>query len=220
MLKAVIFDLDQTLLDRTATFKLFLENQYSRFHGELGALSIGDYVTCVQSHDDNGYVPKDEVYARVCSTWPLNLKESLFTDFIENYGQEPVLFAGVTAVLETLSEKHKLGLITNGRTKGQSAKLDKANLRKYFSAVSISEEVGVKKPNPAIFKHCLRHLDVSPAQAVYVGDHPEKDVLAAQQIGLKGIWVRNQHYSAPETADGIIDELSELLNLLPLLRFD
>ncbi len=219
MLRAVVFDLDQTLLNRTATFHRFLEKQYLRFQRDLQVVSLTEYIATVQTYDSNGYTPKSDVYARVCADLSLGLSEELYTDFKERYGQEPVLFGDTMMVLETLADSYKLGLITNGRSIGQNAKIDGAGIRRFFGAIKISEEEGVKKPNPIIFERCLEQLGVLPEQAVYIGDHPEKDVVAAQQAGLKGIWVRSRNYVAPESADGIIDNLSELFDLLPSLNF-
>lgn len=219
MLKAVIFDLDQTLLNRTATFHRFLEKQYLRFQHDLQDISLMEYMTTVQNYDNNGYTPKSDVYTKVCAEWSLGLGEELYTDFKEVYGREPVLFGDAVMVLEALADRYKLGLITNGRSRGQNAKIDGAGIRRFFDAIKISEEEGVKKPSPVIFERCLEQLGVPPAQAVYVGDHPEKDVVAAQRLGLKGIWVRSRNYAAPESADGIVDNLDELFDLLPLLRF-
>lgn len=219
MLRAVIFDLDQTLLNRTATFHRFLEKQYLRFRRDLQGVSLAEYIATLQTYDNKGYTPKLDVYTQACADWSLGLSEELYTNFKTVYGQEPVLFGDTVMVLEALAVRYKLGLITNGRSRGQNAKIDGAGIRKFFDVIKISEEEGIKKPNPVIFKRCLEQLGVPPAQAVYIGDHPEKDVVAAQQLGLKGIWVRSRNYAAPESADGIVDNLSELLDLLPVLSF-
>ena len=155
MLQAIIFDLDQTLLDRTATFERFLKAQYLRFQADLSAVPIDEFVASVQGCDNNGYTPKGDVYAQVCNHWSLDISDELLADFKEVYGQEPILFDGVIDVLKTLKTRYKLGLITNGRSRGQNAKIDNAGIRNLFSAIKISEEEGVKKPSPAIFERCV-----------------------------------------------------------------
>ncbi len=219
MLQAVIFDLDQTLLDRTATFKRFLEKQYSKFQTDLKSVSKNEFISTCQQYDNNGYTAKGVLYARVCNKYSLSISDKLLADFQKEYGKEPILFTNVVAALKTLSSNYKLALITNGFSKVQNAKINNAGIRNYFDVIKISEEEGVKKPNPVIFERCVNQLGVLASQAVYIGDHPEKDVVAAQQFGLQGIWRRNKYYSAPESADGIIDDLSELSELLASLSF-
>lgn len=214
MFQAVIFDLDQTLLDRTATFEAFLKKQYSRFQNDLQCIARDEFVSSIQRYDNNGYNPKEVVYKKACDEWALNISNRLLTDFKEEYGKEPILFTHTMAVLKTLSTHYKLALITNGCSRVQNTKINNAGIRNYFDVIKISEEEGIRKPNPLIFERCVDQLGISANQAVYIGDHPDKDVIAAKQIGLKSIWLRNQHYSAPESADGIIDDLSELGELL------
>ena len=215
----MIFDLDQTLVDRTATFQRFLEQQRLRFQNSLTGISRDLFVSTIQHYDANGYTPKREVYALACNEWGLELWHELHADFEEIYGQEPVLFSGVKEVLQTLKAHYKLGLITNGRSRSQNAKMENAGIREFFSAIKVSEEEGVKKPNPIIFERCLGQLGVAPSQAVYIGDHPENDVLAAQKVGLRAVWVQNARYPEPDGADGTVDNLSELLDLLETLPF-
>ena len=183
MLQAVIFDLDQTLLDRTATFHRFLEKQYLRFQCDLQIVSLMKYIATVQTYDGNGYTPKLDVYTQVCADLSLGLSEELYTDFKEVYGQEPILFGDTVTVLEALADRYKLGLITNGRSVGQNAKIDCAGIRRFFDAIKISEEEGVKKPSPIIFERCLEQLGVPPAQAVYVGRPSGKRCCGCSAIG-------------------------------------
>ncbi len=217
MLDAVIFDLDQTLLDRTRTFTAFLHNQHARFAGKLGNISAEVFVETVLNYDDNGYAAKPDVYGQACADWAINLQNNLVDDFYEHYGHDPVLNEGALELLTSLQQTYKLGLITNGRTKGQNAKIDGASIRHYFISIHISEAEGIAKPNPHIFERCLHKLGVPAERAVYVGDHPNKDVTGAQVAGLKAIWVRTPHYAEPPFADAVIDALADLPDVLNTL---
>ena len=79
-----------------------------------------------------------------------------------------------------------------------------------FSAILVSEAVGLRKPDAAIFNAALKSLNVQPHEAVFIGDNPNADVLGAQAAGLKGIWKRNQRWSGCEEADAICQNLMEL----------
>ncbi|WP_245804802.1 HAD family hydrolase [Halobacillus hunanensis] len=53
-----------------------------------------------------------------------------------------------------------------------------------------------------------------PEESIFVGDHPEKDVQAAQRLGMKGVWKRDHHWAGDFQADYIIDDLAELLTII------
>lgn len=218
MLKAVTFDLDQTLIDRSAMFSDFINDQYDRFRDELLPVTKEDYLRCLNEYDNNGYTEKAELFSRSCAALGLKIEPKvLLEDFRANYGQHPVLFVDTLEILEFLKSKYPLGLITNGSSKGQNAKIDNSGLRPYFETIKISEEEGIKKPDPGIFESCVADLGLKAHECVYIGDHPHKDVQAARDCGLKGIWVKNSRFEPPACYDGVIERLAELPELLAQL---
>lgn len=64
-------------------------------------------------------------------------------------------------------------------------------IENYFDAILISEWEGIKKPNPEIFKRALSKLDAAAYESMYVGDHPENDVLGSKNIGLSAVWKKD-----------------------------
>ncbi len=74
----------------------------------------------------------------------------------------------------------------------------------------ISELEKVRKPEAEIFLRALRNLGVTPNESVFIGDHPDTDVMGAKRIGMKSIWKRDLGWQEPENSDGIIDDLGEL----------
>lgn len=219
MIRAVIFDLDRTLLDRDASFADFARSQHARFLSRLGGIAESTYVDCLVALDAQGAVWKDVVYQRLVAdlgitaiTWG-----ELFADFDARIAEHYVPFPGLHESLDELSRFYQLGLISNGRGEFQQRTLNALGISDRFQVVLISEIEGLRKPDAAIFHRALQRLSCEPAEAVYVGDHPEADVRAARSAGLRGIWKRNDAFAAPE-ADGIIDSLRELPSLL--LRLD
>ncbi|MEM7737830.1 MAG: HAD family hydrolase [Deinococcota bacterium] len=217
MLDAIIFDLDNTLLDRTRTFTTFLHKQHVRFADELVNIPVKVFVETVLKYDNNGYAAKPDMYGQACADWSIDLRDSLVNDFYEHYGYNPILNEGALELLTSLKQTYKLGLITNGKSKGQNAKIDGAGIRNYFMSVHISEAEGVAKPDPRIFERCLQRLDIPAERAVYVGDHPDKDVAGAQDAGLKAVWIRTPHYAEPAFADAVINTLADLPDVLNIL---
>ncbi len=86
-------------------------------------------------------------------------------------------------------------------------------IENYFDAILISEWEGIKKPNPEIFKRALSKLDAAAYESMYVGDHPENDVLSSKNIGLSAVWKKDIYWGHAE-ADFIINDLMELLKIV------
>ena len=82
-----------------------------------------------------------------------------------------------------------VGLVTNGPPDIQRLKLEQTGLADHFSAVVISGELGLGKPDRGIFLHALAALDVEPQAAVMVGDNWERDVEGALSAGLSAVWI-------------------------------
>ncbi|MDQ4102242.1 MAG: HAD family hydrolase [Actinomycetota bacterium] len=106
----------------------------------------------------------------------------------------------------------RLAAITNAAGDYQRAKLGALGLESAFDAVLISGELGVAKPHRAIFRTACRVLDVSPAQAVHVGDRLDTDAKGARDAGLHGVWLdRSGRGALPEGAGiSVIGRLAEL----------
>ncbi len=220
MIKAVIFDLDQTLLDRDATFANYLSSQYDHFQLSSSRVTKSEYIDFILSIDDHGYTKKGEVFQRACREILSSTVSSktLLAHYQEEYGKEPVLYEGVKGALERLKKIYQIGLITNGRVQSQMAKIEISGIKDYFDSIQISEAVGVEKPDPLIFQIGIQSLDRKPEECVYIGDHPKNDVEGAKACGMKGIWLRKAYYDPPIQMDGEIESIVELQNWLETLN--
>ena len=96
----------------------------------------------------------------------------------------------------------------------QSRKLECLALSPMFHTILISDAEGISKPDRQIFLRALERLDANPAQAVFVGDHPEVDVAGARAAGMRAIWRRDPTVTRVVEADAVIEELADLLTLL------
>lgn len=212
MIKAAIFDLDGTLLNRDESVKIFIERQYERLNKQVGNIPKEKYVKRFIELDKRGYVWKDKVYQQLVDEFNIvNItSEELLQDYISEFKNYCVPFANLTQMLEELKSSNiLLGMITNGYGQFQMDNIKALGIEKYFDVILVSEWEGVKKPNPQIFKQALEQLNVSPNQSLFVGDHPDNDVKAAQNVGIKGIWKKDFQWNNVE-ADFIVDDLAEL----------
>ncbi len=115
----------------------------------------------------------------------------------------------VVPLLTNLSQRYWLAAITNG-----NIHLQRQPLAAYFPVAIAAGELLAPKPDPKPFLTALDRLGVAPEQALHVGDSWEEDVLPAQQLGMRAVWVsESEDRALPERVERIahVRELSGLL---------
>lgn len=212
MIQAVIFDLDGTLLNRDASLQKFIDGQYERLNEWVGHIPKDQYKSRFIELDCRGYIWKDKVFQQlVCEFDMTGISwTDLLKDYIAQFKNSCVPFPHLIKMLEELKSKNLiLGMITNGKGQFQLDNLRALGIEKYFETILVSEWEGIKKPDALLFKRALAHLNVLPNESIYVGDHPENDIKAAQCIGMKAIWKKDCQWNHVN-ADFIVDDLAEI----------
>ncbi|MNO85275.1 Pyrimidine 5'-nucleotidase YjjG [compost metagenome] len=91
-------------------------------------------------------------------------------------------------------------------------------LRHYFDEITVSGDLGIKKPDERIYRIALERLGVAAEDTVIVGDHPVNDIWGAARVGIRGVWLQRNHKWSDDLQGGKpwkeINELNELLSLL------
>src|SRR5262245_30744103 len=216
-IQAAVFDLDGTLLDRRRSFDGFVRNQWIRFSDLFNGVKEDEYLECLVELDGDGYAPRQELFTTMVAKFELpgHLADRLLSDYRAGFPSACLLFPDAAQTLATIHASGlKLGLITNGSVRMQQRKLECLNLAPMFDAILISDAEGVTKPDRQIFQRAVDRLNATPAQTVFVGDHPEVDVAGARAAGLRTIWRRDPKVSRAVEADAVIDDLGELVALL------
>jgi putative hydrolase of the HAD superfamily len=217
VVKAVLFDLDGTLLDRDASVDRFVSGQYDRLTQHLSHITKNDYIARFIELDCHGHVWKDKVYQALVSEFAIEgiNWQSLLEDYEMRFQFHCVPFQFLTEMLNELKEQgYLLGIITNGRSPFQARAIDGLGIREYFDVILISEVERVRKPQVEIFQRAMNRLGVSASDSIFVGDHPEADIVGAKGAMMKTIWKRNLFWTEPKEADAIVDELSEIPGIL------
>jgi len=143
------------------------------------------------------------------------LAATLLEDYRAGFPRACVLFPDAAPTLSALrAADRKLALITNGSLRMQRAKLECLALPPLFDTILISDAEGISKPHPEIFARALERLNVTPAEAVFVGDHPDVDVAGARGAGMRAVWRRDPTVTRVVEADAVIDDIADLLALL------
>jgi putative hydrolase of the HAD superfamily len=216
MIKAVLFDLGGTLLDRDSTMRLLLRDQYATFAANLGHIDREVFVSRVLVLDDHGHGQKKAaLYASIVEEFdlPAALAADLLDHFWRRYHTFCRPFADVVSTLSELAGRGTtLGIVTNGSQQTQHAAISTLRIRSYFDTVLISEVEGVRKPDRRIFHKALERLGVDAWECCHVRDHPLADATAAKAAGLAAIWKRTPYWPPPAADIPAIDTLSEVLS--------
>jgi FMN phosphatase YigB (HAD superfamily) len=130
------------------------------------------------------------------------LPPGLATTLIEAHRRELSRAAEFPAphrdLLERLARHYRIGLVSNfDYTPTALGILGAAGVAHLFAATVVSDAVGWRKPRPEIFDEALRRLGVSPAEALFVGDRADIDVVGAQQAGMDAAWLNPEGTPLP-----------------------
>jgi HAD superfamily hydrolase (TIGR01509 family) len=178
--RAVSFDLDNTLVDRDAAARAWWAARLR----EVGATSALDEVL---ERDAGGHAPREPLFSWASARFGLG--DGLWDRFRAEIPAFVVPDPRVGALLDRLRGRYRVGVLTNGGGALQRAKLAAAGLADRVDAVIVSEEIGVRKPAGAAFAAIRAALGVAAAGCLHVGDQPVDDVAGAQQAGLAACWV-------------------------------
>lgn len=203
--KGVIFDLDDTLYSE----KEYVKSGYKAVSDYLG----GGYEDRLWCFFEAGKQAIDELLREINRE---DEKESILKIY-RSHKPRIHTYPGVVELIEKLKAKGiKVGIITDGRPEGQRNKLEALGLD--VDDVIITDELGgvqFRKPCDIAFRIMMTRWRMNPADIVYVGDNPMKDLQAPQQLGMRSIWFMNPDglYSSDAAMKyvGSIDEMSKLL---------
>jgi len=141
--------------------------------------------------------------------------DDLFGVYVRHYERNWGLFPDVLPCLDAL-DGWSLGVISNGDPTQQREKLERTGLLHRFAAVTIAGEVGVAKPDPAIFREACRRIGRTPGECACVGDRWATDARTSALAGLRGVWIDRSGASPTDFNDGVdtIHTLAELPHVL------
>ena len=213
MVEAVLFDLDGTLLDRDASIKQFVAAQYDRLSNYLNHIPKADYIRRFIELDCHGHVWKDKVYQDLVAEFEVRGLgwQALLQDYETQFQVHCVPFPFLTEVLSGLKQKgYLLGIVSNGLGTFQTRAIQGLGIQDYFEVILISEIEQVRKPQAEIFHRAVKQLGVTSRRSVFVGDHPEADIMGAKNAGMRAIWKRSVNWEETKGADAIINELNEI----------
>lgn len=135
-------------------------------------------------------------------------------DYIDITPRKPGLLPNTLHVLDTLKERYRLHIITNGFEEVQDVKMISSGLDGYFEKIITSEKVGEKKPHPEVFQFALNSANAQAAESLMIGDNLLADVIGAREIGMDQVYFNPYQVPHKEEVSYEIADLKELLEFL------
>ncbi len=228
-IKHVFFDLDRTLWDFKSNSREVLTEIYNKMNlANRGVRSVMDFITTYERINEQmweayrtGNLSKEKLrygrFEKVLLIFGIQ-SDSLGVEigkyYIEHSPYKVGLFDHSHEILEYLSKKYELHIITNGFEEVQHVKLKESKLLDYFKSIITSEAAAAKKPDIKIFKYSEEQTGAKSHECIIIGDDVVADIEGGKNAGWKAIHF-DPHREHEKVADAnTIYHLSELEMLL------
>lgn len=200
-MKAVIFDIDNTIYSYNVCDKTGVKAAYSVFRSErelsepdfLDALKAAKEYTKLNNRGTASSHNRMLYFQNVCEQFGVlnsDMVLALYNAYWDSFLNEMTLFPMVKETMDMLKKNNiKIAFCTDLTANIQFRKLSRLNLRTAANAIVTSEECGTEKPDPKIFAAVLKKLGEKPSEAVMVGDDLKRDIEGAEAVGISPIWL-------------------------------
>lgn len=199
----ILFDADDTLF----RFDAFagLQRLFATYQVTFSAQDYHDYSAVNRPlwvDYQNGAISASQLQQRRFEGWAQRLgvsPQALNDGFLAAMAELCAPLDGAVALLDALRGRMRLGIVSNGFSALQHARLQRTGLHDRFEVLVISEQVGLAKPHPGIFEHALAQMGAPPReQVLMVGDNPHADIAGGLAAGLHTCWFNAHGLAAPE----------------------
>lgn len=226
MIKNILFDLDNTLLDFHLAERIALTKTLLHLGIEPKEEILVRYSEINSSQWkllELGKLTREEVrvnrYKLLFQEIGVNRCASSATKYYENLlGIGHYFVSGAEELLRTLSNNYRLYIVSNGLTAVQQPRIKSACIAKYVEDIFISQMVGFNKPSIEFFNHCFKKIpEFRNDETMIVGDSLTSDIKGGKNAGIITVWFN------PEDTENLSDiipdyEIGRLLDLLSLLE--
>lgn len=233
MIRAVLFDLDDTLCDDTGQMYASIR-EVAALVGGVEPDVLGDAYFRISHHYWTFEIHRrpPEPLARVRERlWAESLASlglpvlppETLAHLAARYGEArektPPPFPDAEATLAALRDSGlKLGLVTNGVSESHLGKLKRLGLGHYFQTILMPDLTGFAKPDPRQFHLACTRLGVAPDEAAHVGDSLVSDIHGAVEAGLTAVWFNPSQKPRPENSAEPHHTIHQLSSIIPLVK--
>jgi HAD superfamily hydrolase (TIGR01662 family) len=233
LLKAVFFDLDDTLFDHRYASRRALEAMRERYqqlaHVDPSELEFANLEILNAVHLDvlSGAIGPDEARERrfgaLFNRFGVSLTSEELRSVAAWYRQEyckhwRAVPGGIELLKELKARGFTTGIVSNNLLEEQLQKLRICNLHEHLDVLVISEEAGVSKPNARIYEIALERANAKAHETVMIGDAWENDIVGAQALGIRTIWYNCYGTQNPDSRVPEISSFEDSESILSLLE--
>jgi HAD superfamily hydrolase (TIGR01509 family) len=182
-------DLDDTLVERPPLFRAWA-TEFLSAQGQPA-----DLVDWLVEQDRGGHRSREELHAEIVKRTGLDVP---VTEFVDQHNEmlsgSYRLTPGVRSALDDAHARGwRLAVVTNGPVDMQARKIEATGLAALVDAVCISDEVGVRKPDPLIFRTAAERAGTTLDGAWMLGDNLDADIAGAQSVGARSVWIKRDY---------------------------
>lgn len=196
--KVILFDADETLFDFKKAEKEAFKNTMIEFNIDYDEnyhfSTYKEINTAIWKELEDGLITqeklKTERFRRFIHKLDLNFNENDFAStYMKHLANGSFLFDGAIELIEDLSSKYILSIVTNGLTAVQEGRLKKSIIANHFKDIVISENIGIAKPHPDIFEHAINNLGVfNKDEILMIGDNLNSDIKGGINYNIDTCW--------------------------------
>ncbi len=191
MFKAILFDLDNTLIN-FLEFKMETAKAAAKamVANGLPASEVEAYGKIFSVYDEKG-IEYQKTFSDVVKLYGLEInqaeriQQAAILAYLQKKFEVLRTYPIVKPTLATLKEEYKLGVVTDAPRNKAWQRLILTGLGDYFDVIVTLDDTKAFKPSPGGFNLALRKLNLAPSECLFVGDNPERDIKGAQEIGMK-----------------------------------
>jgi YjjG family noncanonical pyrimidine nucleotidase len=229
MYQAILFDLDDTLLNFAACetnalreafslagFDVVDEMVWSKVWLAYKPISDRYWSQRAISNFSREQIIEVSIYDTLNSlNYHTSNSSAIANSYWDIFCQTACLNIGVIETIQSLVDRYKLGIVTNGYSLSQRSRIGVSGLESYFKSIVISDEVGYAKPAREIFEIALNNLQVEPKDTLFVGDSISHDYLGAINTGLDFCYYQQEiSLKINQKLQYTISQMSELITIL------
>lgn len=202
-IRHIFFDLDNTLWDHRKNAELTLKDIFARekvkeihnlgfeeFHKEYFTINEDLWAKIRDGKIDKEYLRKHRFYDSFMffGIDDLELSQRFEHDFLDEILQYNELVSGAFDILEYLSGKYTLHILSNGFEEVTYRKTELSGIKNYFKTITSADEIDIRKPQPEIYRYALEKANAAKEESVMIGDDWIADVEGAEAFGIRAVF--------------------------------